>query len=128
MRFLLDTHSLIWMSVNEARLSNLARETIADVDNELFLSPVSFWEISIKISTGKFRLTESVEDFVGREIQKNELRLLPIELMHAAEVSRLPFHHRDPFDRMLVAQAIVEQLPIISADAQLDTYSVQRVW
>lgn len=128
MRLLLDTHSFLWMSLDESKLSEAAREIIADLENDLLLSPASYWEIGIKISTGKYLLSESLDSFVGREVERNDLQILPIEPRHAAEVTRLPFHHRDPFDRMLVAQAIVEKVPIISADVQLDAYGIERIW
>ena len=128
MRLLLDTHSFLWMSLDESKLSEAAREIIADLENDLLLSPASYWEIGIKISTGKYLLSESLDSFVGREVERNDLQILPIEPRHAAEVTRLPFHHRDPFDRMLVAQAIVEKVPIISADVQLDAYGIKRIW
>ena len=128
MKLLLDTHSFLWMSLEESKLSETARETIADLENDLLLSPVSYWEIGIKISIGKYELSEPLDVFVGREVERNDLLILPIEPRHAAEVTRLPFHHRDPFDRMLVAQAIVEKVPIISADAQLDAYGIERIW
>jgi len=128
MKLLLDTHSFLWMSLEESKLSETARETIADLENDLLLSPASYWEIGIKISIGKYQLSEPLDVFVGREVERNDLLILPIEPRHAAEVTRLPFHHRDPFDRMLVAQAIVEKVPIISADAQLDAYGIERIW
>jgi len=128
MKLHLDTHSFLWMSTDESKLSETAREMIADLDHELLLSPASYWEIAIKVRLGKYTMNESIDAFVGREVERNALQILPIEPRHAAEVARLPFHHRDPFDRMLVAQAIVEQIPIISADSQLTAYGVERLW
>ena len=128
MKLLLDTHTFLWTSLDESKLSAVAHELIADMENELLLSPASYWEISIKISLGKYRLTESLDHFIGREIERNDLRILPIEPRHAAEVARLPFFHRDPFDRMLVAQSIIEKIPVISADLAFDLYGIERLW
>ena len=105
MKLLLDTHSFLWMSTDESKLSETAREMIADLEHELLLSPASYWEIAIKVKLGKYTMDESIDAFVGREVERNALQIFPIEPRHAAEVARLPFHHRDPFDRMLVAQA-----------------------
>ena len=128
MKLLLDTHTFLWISLDEAKLSAVARELIADMENDLLLSPASYWEISIKISLGKYRLTESLDDFIGCEMERNDLQILPIVPRHATEVARLPFFHRDPFDRMLVAQAIVEKIPVISADLAFDLYGIERLW
>jgi PIN domain nuclease of toxin-antitoxin system len=127
-RLLLDTHAWLWYSLGDQRLTALARSSIEDTDNEKLVSPASLWEISIKISLGKYVLAAPYEDFVWNSLEANGIRLLPIEPRHTAAVISLPFHHRDPFDRPLVAQAIVEQLPIIRADAALDAYGVERLW
>ena len=110
MKLLLDTHAFLWMSLNDPQLSETARDVIADLENDLLLSPASYWEIGIKISVGKYELSESLDAFVGREVERNSLLILPIEPRHAAEVARLPFHHRDPFDRMLIAQALPSRI------------------
>lgn len=128
MKLLLDTHAFLWMSLDDPRLSDTARDVIAELENELLLSPSSFWEIGIKISIGKYELQEPLDVFVDREVERNGLVILPITPQHATQVARLPFHHRDPFDRLLIAQAIVENVPIISADRQLDAYGIERVW
>lgn len=128
MKMLLDTHTFLWMSLDDPRLSQRARELIADTENELLLSPASYWEIAIKISLGKYELDEPLDVFVNREVQRNAVEIVPVEPKHAAEVSRLTFHHRDPFDRMMIAQAIVEQVPLLSKDAVFDQYGVQRWW
>ncbi|MFW6114163.1 MAG: type II toxin-antitoxin system VapC family toxin [bacterium] len=128
MKLLLDTHAFLWMSLDDPRLSDTARDVIAELENELLLSPSSFWEIGIKISIGKYEMQEPLDVFVDREVERNGLVILPITPQHATQVARLPFHHRDPFDRLLIAQAIVENVPIISADRQLDAYGIERVW
>jgi PIN domain nuclease of toxin-antitoxin system len=125
---LLDTHSLLWFALNDARLSGLAKSTISDGDNGLFVSPATFWEIAIKISLGKYEIREEFADFFSRQMTQNGFTVLPITLEHAAIVAKLPVHHRDPFDRLLVAQAMWEGIPIISADRELDPYPVKRIW
>jgi len=96
--------------------------------NDLLFSPASYWEIAIKISIGKYQLPEEYAGFMDRQIEENDLEILPITVAHASIVASLPFHHRDPFDRMLIAQAIIEDLPIVGVDAVFDSYSVTRLW
>ena len=126
----MDTHAFLWFVLNDPQLSRGALSSMADPDNDLLFSPASYWEMAIKISWGKYGLPgdESFEDFVLRQIDENDLTILPITVSHAAAVSRLPFHHRDPFDRLLIAQSIVEEIPILSADKVLDHYGVTRTW
>lgn len=128
MRLLLDTHAFLWFVLNDAALSQVALDLIVDPLNELLVSPASYWEIAIKISVGRYQLPESFEDWMQRQIQINEFEILPIEIAHVAAVVTLPFHHRDPFDRLLIAQAMTEQIPMISADKTLDAYLVVRYW
>jgi PIN domain nuclease of toxin-antitoxin system len=92
------------------------------------ISPATLWEIAIKISVNKYALNEPYQMFMEREIAANQMRLLAIEPKHTALLTTLPFHHRDPFDRLLVAQAMAEQIPLVSADAALDAYSIIRLW
>ena len=94
----------------------------------VYVSPASYWEIGIKISLGKYLLPEPFEIFMGRELKQNDFTILPITIAHAAKVSTLPFHHRDPFDRMIVAQALVENIPLVSCDETLDAYGAVRIW
>jgi len=128
MRYLLDTHTFLWMSLNDPQLSEAVRALIVDFGNELFLSPASYWEIAIKVSLGKYQLQEPLDDFVNREVERNSLKVLAIEPKHAALVARLPLYHRDPFDRLLVAQALVEQIPLLSKDPAFDRYGGTRIW
>lgn len=128
MKLLLDTHAFLWFALDDPHLSGGARSQMADPANELLLSPASYWEIAIKISLGKYSLSESFVDFMHRQVAENDLEVLPITIEHAAVVATLPFHHRDPFDRLLIGQAIAEQLPVISGDSFFDQYSVTRVW
>ena len=128
MRLLLDTHTFLWFILNDPLLSANAAGLIADPANDIEISPASYWEIAIKISIGKYSLGEPVADFFEREIAVNQFHILPIEPRHVTPLATMPFHHRDPFDRLIMAQAIVEQIPIVSADAAFDNYSVTRLW
>jgi len=101
-----------------------------DLRNEVLVSPASYWEIAIKISRGKYSLDvdEDFATFMQREIQDNLLAILPISVKHSGVVATLPFHHQDPFDRLLVAQSMVEQIPVISIDVAFDAYGIDRRW
>jgi len=96
--------------------------------NDIEVSPATYWEIAIKISIGKYELPEPYDIFIEREITTNDFRILPIEPKHTAVLTTLPFHHRDPFDRLLIAQAMVEAIPILSIDPAFDAYPVTRLW
>ena len=98
------------------------------MENECFLSLVSSWEMAIKSSIEKLRLTLPVEEYIPQHMAKNNFKLLPISFRHVSRVEALPLHHRDPFDRLLAVQAMTEKMPIISADASFDLYEVERVW
>ena len=128
MRFLIDTHTFLWFVTDDPKLSAHALGFIESETNEAILSMASLWEIAIKFSIGKLKLHKPFEDFIDEQIRINEFQLLDIEAPHIATVSTLPLHHRDPFDRMLIAQSVVEGLPIISADTIFDAYGVVRLW
>jgi PIN domain nuclease of toxin-antitoxin system len=128
MRLLLDTHTLLWFALCDPQLSTTAESQIRDPSHAKLVSPASYWEIAIKMSMGKYRMSVPHEQFFENAITKNGFAILHIELRHSAIVATLPFHHTDPFDRLLIAQAIAEGIPIISADAALDPYGVQRLW
>lgn len=128
MRLLLDTQAFLWMIRGASELSPAAKRTMLDPGNDLYLSIASVWEIAIKSSIGKLKLAQPVEIFVPAELQANDIQQLEISFRHVARVARLPFHHRDPFDRILVCQAETEGLALLSADPVFDRYNVQRVW
>ena len=128
MRLLLDTHAFLWFILDDPNLSGTARDLISDGDNVVEISPASYWEIAVKISLGKYQLPEPYADFMERELAANDFGVLPIEPKHTAILTDLPFHHRDPFDRMLVAQAVCEGIPLVSVDPRLDAYAVTRLW
>jgi PIN domain nuclease of toxin-antitoxin system len=125
---LLDTHTFLWFILDDPQLSSKADDLISDPNNQISISPVTYWEIAIKISIGKYSLPEPYEIFMDREISINNFRILAIEPKHTAALINLPFYHKDPFDRLLIAQANVERIPIISNDKVLDRYSIQRIW
>jgi PIN domain nuclease of toxin-antitoxin system len=127
-RYLLDTQTLLWYTLANPKLSGPAKALVLDSSNEILVSIASFWEIAIKASIGKLTLHQPFEKFVDVCLNKYAFTALQIEPKHAAAVMMLPFHHRDPFDRLLVAQAIVESIPIVSSDAVLDQYPVTRLW
>ena len=127
-RLLLDTHVFLWWVADDPNLTTVARRAIADVNNECFLSLASCWEMAIKSSLGKLRLAKPVGRFVTEQLAANSFTLLNIELRHAAKVEKLPFHHRDPFDRLLVAQAVTEKLIIVTADSGFSNYGVRILW
>jgi PIN domain nuclease of toxin-antitoxin system len=127
-RALLDTHTFLWFVLDDPRLGSAARGVIEDEANEILVSPASFWELAIKISLGKYTLVASYESFWGDGIAKNDFTMLPIEIRHTAALLTLPFHHKDPFDRLLIAQAISEDIPLLSADENLSVYDVKRIW
>lgn len=128
MRLLLDTHALLWMFSSSHMLSAAARAAIADSANELCFSVAGYWEIGIKQSLGKLDLADGWEREIPKEMAWSGISWLGVEPAHIHEVARLPWIHRDPFDRMLIAQARVEKLGLISRDAQLAVYGVDIVW
>jgi PIN domain nuclease of toxin-antitoxin system len=127
-RVIVDTHAFVWMSNDAPSLSARARSVVTDASNELVFGIGSAWEMAIKHALGKLELRHSYREFIDRAIHRGPITLLPITLDHLARVGTLPHHHRDPFDRLLVAQSMVEGLPIVSADAALDVYGIQRIW
>ena len=128
MQLLVDTHSVLWYAFGSSKLSAKAKILIDDPQNDCFLSIASPWEVGIKVSTGKLTLTKPVEAFFADQVRLLSLQMLPITLAHIARVAILPFHHRDPFDRMLAAQSLTDSLPLVSADAAFDAYGIQRLW
>ncbi len=128
MRVLLDTHSFLWWIMDDACLSLQARAVLRDGRNMLVVSAATGWEIAIKAGLGKIMLPGDPPQFVLQQIRHNYLSPLAIELAHALHVFTLPDIHRDPFDRILVAQSQVEQLPIVTADPQIRQYEVDVIW
>ena len=124
--FLLDTHTFIWLTENNPRLPDRLRDMIDDADL-VYLSIASLWEIAIKLKLGKLSLQREYET-IGPAIEASDILILPIAFADTVQIRHLPLHHRDPFDRILIAQGINNSLPIISTDLKFDAYPVQRIW
>ncbi len=128
MKLLLDTHALLWFVSGSDRLSVQARSVIEDPANTRLFSAASAWEIAIKVSIGKLSLTVPYPQLIPGQLRANAVDYLPVSPEHLRALISLPFHHRDPFDRLLVAQALVEGASLVSADSTLDAYAVPRIW
>jgi PIN domain nuclease of toxin-antitoxin system len=128
MKLLLDTHAFLWFVMGSDNLPGSARTLIEDPANENLLSVASLWEMAIKVSLGKLTLSVPFEDLLPEQLRLNGIGLLNIAVDHVSLVATLPFHHRDPFDRMLIAQALTEKIPLVSVDAAFDNYEITRLW
>ena len=128
MKALLDTHTFLWWITNDPQLSGRARQIMADPESELILSAASGWEIAIKARLGKLKLPDDLQGFIAEQLRINAIRVLPVQMAHALHVYTLPNHHRDPFDRMLVAQGQLEDLAIVTDDPLIGRYAVTTVW
>jgi len=127
-KLLLDTHAFLWWVGATRELGRRARAAIRNGRNECFVSVASGWEIAIKVSLGSLKIDGALDRFLPEQLVANSFQPLPIELKHCARVAALPFHHRDPFDRLLVAQALEDGLAIVTTDPVFAKYGVQRVW
>lgn len=128
MKLILDTHTFLYFIAGSSKLSDDARSLIENPDNENLISTASLWEMAIKVSLGRLELSDPFDDVIRKQIVINGFQILNIEVEHISRVVTLPFHHRDPFDRLLVAQALAEDCSIVSADGALDAYLVRRLW
>ena len=128
MKVLLDTHTFLWWITDHPKLSSRVREIIGDGNNELFVSAASGWEIAIKAQLGRLQLPDEPQRFILEQLSLNAIQSLPIQISHALHVFSLPNHHRDPFDRILISQAQLEGLPILTADPQIALYPVEVIW
>lgn len=128
MKYLLDTHSLIWFIGGDSQLSTDARRLMDDEANQLYVSIASLWEMAIKFSTGKLNLGKPYADLFPEQLEINSIEILGITVDHLQITATLPFHHRDPFDRLLISQSLADALPIISVDSIFDNYDVVREW
>ncbi|CAD5949609.1 hypothetical protein PCC9214_02466 [Planktothrix tepida] len=128
MRVLIDTHVFIWWTSDYKNLSLSVYNLLCDPNTEVFLSIVSIWEMQIKLSLGKIQFKRALPQLIEDEVKRNKIQLLPIDLSHIYALSDLPNHHRDPFDRLLIAQAKSEKLVIISIDEKFDSYEIERLW
>ena len=127
MKAILDTHIFLWWNMDDPQLSSTIRAIISDGRNELFLSAASAWEIAIKAARGRLNLPTKPRDYVSDRLVLHSLQPLPITLSHALQVYALPNHHRDPFDRLLVAQGQFENMPILTADPLIAKYDVETI-
>ena len=127
MKAILDTHAFLWALAGDGRMSRHAREVFAGNAN-LWLSIASIWEILIKVQTGKLNLPTPAGKYLIRKLAENGIEVLPISVDHLLALERLPVHHRDPFDRMLIAQSMEENIPVITADQIFSRYSIEVIW
>lgn len=128
MKALLDTQTFLWWLTDDARLSPAARKILSDGGNELFFSAVSGWEIAVKAGLGKIKLPESPAEFITEQLSINDIQILPLKMEHALHVAMLPALHTDPFDRLLIAQSLLEKLPVVTPDSVFVKYGVKVVW
>ncbi len=128
MKILLDTHTLLWAFQEQDKLSSKAKEVFLNPDNSLFFSMASYWELCIKQSLGKLELAKNWRDMIERELSENSIAWLAIEKAHCEGLLKLPFHHRDPFGRLLIVQAQVEDMTILTGDETMRAYKVKVIW
>ena len=128
MNLLLDTHTFIWWAANPSKLSPDSEAALLDVTNTLYLSLASIWELQIKLQIGKLTLPKPLSNLVQNQQRVNDLHLLTIEPSHIYSLADLPLHHKDPFDRLIIAQALAEKLTVVSADGKFAAYSVGILW
>lgn len=128
MKYLLDTHTFIWMDSDKNQLSERVQQLCQDPTNQLLLSVVSLWEIVTKAQIGKFTLRQPLLEIVEEHVKDNYLQILPVTLPHVLELQNLPLHHKDPFDRMLIAQATTEGATLLSKDGRFTAYKVDVIW
>ena len=127
MKLLLDTHVFLWFIDDSPALSSRAK-LLLEAENELFLSVGGLWEIAIKLRLGKLTVAMPTESLMTEHLTANNIEILPISVPHLIQITTLPLHHRDPFDRLIIAQALVERMPVVSADPAFDAYSIERLW
>jgi PIN domain nuclease of toxin-antitoxin system len=128
MKALLDTHAFLWWITDSPRLSTRVLQFVRDPANSLFLSAASGWEIAIKAGIGKLHLSEDLDAFIDEQLTLNRIDVLPVQMSHVLFVRKLPAHHRDPFDRLLIAQSLIEGMPLITVDPPIVRYPVQTIW
>lgn len=128
MNLLLDTHAFIWWLTDQSHLSARSLQALMNNDNTVILSVASIWEMTIKLKIGKLSVVGDLKDIVQQQVQVNRIQLLAISSVHALKTLDLPLHHRDPFDRMLIAQALSEEMTLITTDASMTAYGVNVLW
>ena len=128
MNYLLDTHTFLWFISDDSSLSDTAKNIIQSPDNDIYLSAASVWEMAIKVSLDKLDMPSPFAEFIDEQLEENSFKLLPIKTVHTGIVSTLEFHHRDPFDRLIIAQSKHEDFPIIGKDQIFDAYGINQIW
>lgn len=128
MQYLLDTHTFIWFIQGDNQLSSVAKQLITDLNNDIFLSSVSLWEIAIKTSLNKINLYKPFSALFPNQLVINDINLMPIDYDALNYLVNLPYYHRDPFDRLIISQAITKNIPIITTDSMFANYPVQQIW
>ncbi|TSA59815.1 MAG: type II toxin-antitoxin system VapC family toxin [Sediminibacterium sp.] len=128
MKVLIDTHVFIWLDTQPEKLSKVAIEICQDTNNQLYLSMASIWEMQIKVQLGKLNLNVPLAEMVMVQKQENDLNIIGIELEHIYQLQKLPFFHNDPFDRIIMAQSIIEEMPIVSVDENFKKYDIAVLW
>ena len=128
MKYLLDTHTLLWIVTNDPRLSKKAKNAYLNSENLICFSIASLWEMAIKISLKKLSIEEPLSEFIQNQIKANDIKFLNIEVPHILALENLAYHHRDPFDRLIIAQSIHEEITILSSDKIFDLYPIKRFW
>ena len=128
MKVLLDTHVFIWLDTQPEKLSKRALDVCQDTDNQLYLSMASIWEMQIKVQLGKLKLKIPIADMLTVQQQENDLNVLNIALTHIYQLQALPFHHNDPFDRLIIAQSVLENMTLISVDEKFKSYDLPVLW
>ena len=128
MNVLIDAHALLWFLAGSSKLSIKALECIQNTQNTLFVSPATLWEISIKDALGKLILPEAFDRIFPARLDASSILILPVLMSHLHEHRRLPFHHHDPFDRLVIAQALADDLTLISCDSEFPAYGVKLLW
>ena len=128
MRLLLDTHTFLWFVLKDPQLSRVADNLITDPTNDVIVSPATYWEIAIKVAKKKLDLFAPYDDFMKQGIDGNDFEILPIETKHTSLLTTMPVHHKDPFDRLIISQALTERIPVVSVDSAFDPYGVVRLW
>ena len=128
MKYLVDTHTFLWIIEDNKNLTDKVRTIYIDNSNEIYLSVASIWEMAIKISLNKLSIRGQLVKFIDRHAIENNIRLLSIQPHHIFPIENLPFHHRDPFDRLLLSQCLQEKMHLLSNDKEFDKYGIDRIW
>ncbi|MGR8935985.1 MAG: type II toxin-antitoxin system VapC family toxin [Gammaproteobacteria bacterium] len=128
MKLLLDTHVFLWANNEFEQLSSTATVLLSSGEHDLYLSIATPWEIQIKHQLGKLRLTRPVKEMVDKNLEENGIQLLPFTLAHICRLDKLPLHHKDPFDRIIIAQALLEDMAVVTVDQAFTDYSVPVIW